>query len=346
MIEDKFEGQSVINLPLPILAAVLAGVAGVLSLRVAFGNRAANLFIFAFFCTCGISAFLVGLRFGYKLEVVRTLQPVFPLLAGPTLYLGFRALTLPPDRFRISVALHLGLALAVILVTRRVVANRDLVDLAIALSYLCYGGALLALWIKGVDYFSHARIGIAQRSRRWALWGALLLFAFSAGDTAIAISFAREQASQAVALIAVGSLVLITIMLAAIAMMARRTPDQAHTSATGEADGELLVLEAKARKLLSTTNLFLETDLSIDRLARRLHVPTRNLSAAINATQGINVSQYVNGFRVEHAAQLLRETDQSAVKIAEASGFLTRSNFYREFQRIKGVSPAAFRKGA
>jgi AraC-like DNA-binding protein len=56
------------------------------------------------------------------------------------------------------------------------------------------------------------------------------------------------------------------------------------------------------------------------------------------------VSQYVNGFRVEHAARLLRDTDTSVAKIMEQSGFLTRSNFYREFQKRYDEAPAAFRQ--
>jgi len=56
------------------------------------------------------------------------------------------------------------------------------------------------------------------------------------------------------------------------------------------------------------------------------------------------VSQYVNGFRLDHAAQLLRSTDTSVVQVMAQSGFLTRSNFYREFQNRFGQTPAAYRQ--
>ncbi|WP_293451879.1 helix-turn-helix transcriptional regulator, partial [Planktotalea sp.] len=110
----------------------------------------------------------------------------------------------------------------------------------------------------------------------------------------------------------------------------------------GESDDNVR-LEQDARALLISTQLYLEPDLSVQRLSRRLHVTVRALSVAINRTQDMNVSQYVNYFRMEHAADLLLGTDQSVAKVMAQSGFLTRSSFYREFQRVYGCSPAAYR---
>jgi len=87
----------------------------------------------------------------------------------------------------------------------------------------------------------------------------------------------------------------------------------------------------------------LDPELSVQRLAKRMHLPVRSLSAAINQSQGMNVSQYVNSFRLEHAAGLLRDSSDSVIEIMSASGFLTRSNFYREFQRVYGQTPSEFR---
>jgi AraC-like DNA-binding protein len=60
----------------------------------------------------------------------------------------------------------------------------------------------------------------------------------------------------------------------------------------------------------------------------------------------MNMSQYVNGFRLDHAARLLRETNDSVTQVMSQSGFLTRSNFYREFQRVYRQTPAQYREGA
>lgn len=111
-----------------------------------------------------------------------------------------------------------------------------------------------------------------------------------------------------------------------------------------DADGA--ALEARARQVLMETKLFLDTDLTVDRLAKRLVVPSRALSLAINQTKGMNVSQYVNDFRLDHAAALLADGQGSVAEVMEQSGFLTRSNFYREFQRRFGKTPAAYRDAA
>lgn len=109
-------------------------------------------------------------------------------------------------------------------------------------------------------------------------------------------------------------------------------------------EGSSVELERSVRALLKESRLYLDTDLTLERLAKRLHVPARAVSRAINQTQQMNVSRYVNGFRVRHAADLLASSDMSVTEIMEHSGFLTRSNFYREFERIHSQSPAEYRR--
>ena len=47
-------------------------------------------------------------------------------------------------------------------------------------------------------------------------------------------------------------------------------------------------------------------DGTLDRLARRLAIPSRQISAAINRTYGRNISQVVNEYRIRDAMRLLR----------------------------------------
>jgi len=96
----------------------------------------------------------------------------------------------------------------------------------------------------------------------------------------------------------------------------------------------------RAQSLMTQQHLYQDADLSLSRLARRLGVPAKNLSTAINRLEAQNVSQWVNGYRVADAC---RQLEQGQVSITVASlnaGFRTKSNFNREFRRIKGVSPS------
>lgn len=55
--------------------------------------------------------------------------------------------------------------------------------------------------------------------------------------------------------------------------------------------------------------------------------------------------QVVNDFRIAEAMRLLAETDRPVTTIQFEAGFLTKSNFNREFRRVTGTSPSAYRKG-
>lgn len=98
-------------------------------------------------------------------------------------------------------------------------------------------------------------------------------------------------------------------------------------------------LEKKVRE----SQLYLNPDLTLALLARKTGIPARQLSGSVNAVSKRNVSQWINGFRIERAKELLVNTTLPVTEIMLESGFTTKSNFNREFQRIVGVSPTTFR---
>lgn len=91
--------------------------------------------------------------------------------------------------------------------------------------------------------------------------------------------------------------------------------------------------------------LYLDPDLTLARMARMLGVPAKVLSAAVNQASGGNVSRYVNGWRITRAAELWARGTPVTSAMLE-SGFATKSNFNREFQRIKGCTPSQWRDRA
>ena len=58
--------------------------------------------------------------------------------------------------------------------------------------------------------------------------------------------------------------------------------------------------------LMQNNPLFLDLDVTLSRLARRLQVPVKDLSNAINQICGKNVSRFLNRHRVVHACELLK----------------------------------------
>lgn len=335
--------SGLINFPLPIITFGLALVAAALVARLDLGRGAGRWFFVGFFVLIATGSFLVGLRFGYGVEAMIPLQRSLPFFAGPLLYLGFVSFSEDANRLGYRAAVHLGAALALAVGPPLIIGALSDLEWLIGLSYLTYVGMLIWMWRKGSNHLTRARLEQAASLRRWMLWGALFLFAFLIMDGAIALSFAFQRADNALALISVGSVIMFALVLVMIWAVSRRS-DVAQPVSQTQDIVEVTGLAQTADAYLRDTQIYLDTELTVDRLAKRLHVPTRALSAAINQSKSMNVSNYVNEFRLEHAARMLTETRDSVSAVMEQSGFLTRSNFYRAFQDKYGQSPASYRK--
>lgn len=93
---------------------------------------------------------------------------------------------------------------------------------------------------------------------------------------------------------------------------------------------------------------FLQFGLSLDDVAKRMRVPARQLSEAINRVHGRGFRTLLNDRRVDAAARLLEDPSKAGQSILELmfdAGFQTKSSFNKEFVQRKGVSPRDFRQG-
>lgn len=79
-------------------------------------------------------------------------------------------------------------------------------------------------------------------------------------------------------------------------------------------------------------------DLTLAQLARRLRVPARRLSEAVNRATGESISRHVNGYRIRATCAALTAGASVTTAMLDA-GFATRSNFHRTFRRITGKAP-------
>tara|TARA_R110002110_G_scaffold227996_1_gene443424 strand:- start:209 stop:592 length:384 start_codon:yes stop_codon:yes gene_type:complete len=95
---------------------------------------------------------------------------------------------------------------------------------------------------------------------------------------------------------------------------------------------------SRVEAFLKREPLHLDPNLTLVRLARRMHLPEKRLSMAVNRATGTNVSRYINSWRIRHACALI-ENGTSVTDAMLDSGFNTKSNFNREFLRETGVSP-------
>jgi len=95
--------------------------------------------------------------------------------------------------------------------------------------------------------------------------------------------------------------------------------------------------------LMEQRQLYLDPNLTLTRLARRLGLLVKTLSSVINRVGGEYVSCYINARQIKAACAALEQGD-SVTEAMLSSGFNTKSNFTREFLRITGKIPREFRR--
>lgn len=106
-------------------------------------------------------------------------------------------------------------------------------------------------------------------------------------------------------------------------------------------------LFSRIMTLMSDEKLYLQTDLSLDALAKRLNSNSKYISQSINRNASMNYSLFVNTFRVEEAKRLMAESDSGTWTldaIAAASGFNNRTSFFHVFKKVTGLPPAVFKQ--
>ncbi len=333
-----------IAIPLPF---VTAGLAAVLALRIAcgrFGTAGGRVLFAGLFLLCAVLSTLVGLRFGYGVDSVRPMQATLPLLIGPTAYLGFRALCLPPSALRREAAPHAGVALTVAAACLAFPAVRIGSDALIGLSVISYTALLVRQWRRGPEAFAETALSETRGAHRWLGATIALLTLLLILDGLIALDFALTAGSRASLVIAAGSVLLIPALLAAAILIPPAPASPVEPATAAEATENDHALVDRLDGMLAETCLFRDPDLTLSRLARRLGVPARQVSRAVNRVTGGNVSQRVNDHRVRAAATRLADTADTVIDIMTTAGFRTRSNFYREFRRVHGMGPMDFRR--
>lgn len=331
-------------LPVPMVVALF--LAAFLASRLARGDTHGSLL--ALIGIAMVQAAVIALVQHYGVAALRPVQPLLAMAIPPVAYVAFqRAAGGSADR-RMQ-ALHLGgplMALACLFVAPM------LLDILIPLSFTAYGIAMLVGLRKGEESLPHSRLDSGAGSVRVWRVVALALIASAATDLLIAYDMAARGSTG----IGTGPVAWIPSLLSSLSLLAlgalsltsaiesRREPVAIDSAPSADDAGRDAALLARLEAHLSGRKAHLDPDLTLARLARQLGVPAKMLSAAINRGHRENVSRFINRMRIEEACRRL----QGGASVTEAmfdSGFSTRSNFNREFARVKGTSPTRWLAG-
>ena len=117
-------------------------------------------------------------------------------------------------------------------------------------------------------------------------------------------------------------------------------PTATVTPTISAANDELL---QRVCQLMEEQRLYLNSSLKMTDVATAVGCNRNALSACINNLRNCSFSQFVNTYRVEHAKQLLRQSDSRPSEVWMESGFANETTFFRTFKAIVGTTPSEWK---
>lgn len=335
-----------ITLPLAWLVSVLTSIAAFAlaqDTRIPFPAR---LFLCAFLLSLATVGLLLGFRLSFDSAWAAQLQPLVAVMVPPAAFLGFDALSKNgnPDWQRLLIVNGVPVVLAQIAILSKVPVSADVFVLAITSFYLFQMARLLPC---NADDFVHVAPH-ALRILRAAMYATIFLLGLMVASDLLVVAASLLAGDAFVLRFLTGISGVFTAFIFVVALvgvpMLLRSPKDALTSPEAPSDSDR-AMRVKLDALMNDRHIYTDANLTLARVARRLSVPVRDVSTAINRATGENFSRYINGFRVRHAQEALRKTDLPITEVMFDAGFVSKSSFNTEFRRITGRTPSQFRAG-
>lgn len=346
-------------IPLPFVATLLLLMTGIV-LQYRYPHTSQKPFWFIILCALMVT--VVGLRWTVDIALFRFLQPILGACVPVAAWLCFAG----AHRSQSITHLHWLGPIAVLVGSLFYdYVWGGMVDVWLILLYLGYGSLLLKSSCSVPEQVRLTDISKVLVAERVA--GAMLLFS-ALVDGVLSYDILLLNAQYTSLILSISYLVLIPAVVSAVMVisistpaeektkqaqvlpsMSQRSPEEEDTSATltrtldEDEVEETAQIMAKFDALMRDHQVFKDPDLSLNRLARKLGIPARKISSAVNQTHQQNISKVINAYRIEHAKARLKQTDEAITEIFLSSGFQTKSNFNREFSRITGQTPSEFR---
>jgi YesN/AraC family two-component response regulator len=105
----------------------------------------------------------------------------------------------------------------------------------------------------------------------------------------------------------------------------------------------------KLNNLILDEKVFLDSDLTLEKLSKKLNTNRSYLSQIINEHYQDNFNSFINKYRINEARHLLSENKYDHISVEGVGsmvGFSSKVSFYSHFKEIIGVTPAYYRRKA
>ncbi|WP_374048773.1 helix-turn-helix transcriptional regulator [uncultured Clostridium sp.] len=88
----------------------------------------------------------------------------------------------------------------------------------------------------------------------------------------------------------------------------------------------------------------IEKNITLENLSSKFDIPITSMKNCFKGVYGKPISSYIRYYRMQTAALMLRETNESITTIAGKVGYENSSKFAAAFKKIMNISPSEYRK--
>ena len=109
-------------------------------------------------------------------------------------------------------------------------------------------------------------------------------------------------------------------------------------------NSDLVAIAKKLTEAIYSENAHLDPDLTLAKLSALAKEPSQYVSQTLSQQMGTTFFDFINCARIDSAKKMLVDTSESVLEIALATGFNSRSSFYKAFKQFTGITPSQYRK--
>lgn len=320
------------TLPIPLFGAlVLAFLLAALLRRDDHGG-----FLPALLAACAVQGLIISLAQHYQFPLARSVQPITAALIPALAWISFQGTAIRGARWTYDIWHALGPLFTLFCLIKA----PAWLDVFIPVLYIGYGSAILLTLLKGADALPRLRLGTGDMPvKLWRIIGMCLIVSALSDVLIVSAQMMGRESWQPwiITVFSSGTLVLLGALTLSDTLNEPEKTEPVAVSPIDALQNETLM--QRLDDLMEAQQLYLNPDLTLTQLARRLHVPVKQLSIAINRKTGENVSRYINKYRIDLTCEKLL-AGESVTTAMLSAGFNTKSNFNREFLRNTGQAPS------
>ncbi len=126
-----------------------------------------------------------------------------------------------------------------------------------------------------------------------------------------------------------------------------RNQDSVNQEVPNHTEAQQKELVEKLVQFMEHNKPYLESHITVERLANKLNVSPKLLSSTINNQLHVNFFELIGNYRVAEAKKRLADSELSQKPISEimkSCGFNSKSVFNQAFKKSVGVTPSHYRQ--